>query len=450
MLSVSGMRGIVGQSMTPQAAVRFAQCFGLWLLKQEKIVPGQRVIVGRDSRTSGPMIESAVMAGLMSLGLKPCRVGILSTPGVAMLAKQHQAGALMITASHNPIPWNGIKPITPLGSAPARDDAMWIIDRYHESSDDWPLVDATADYQIDEIPDAVAQHIDEVCKSFDTQAIEKTKIRAIVDATHGAGAAEASRLLETLGVDFEILYAEPTGRFVHSPEPLEENLMVLAQTVQEQNAQVGFAIDPDADRLAIVDETGNYLGEEYTLALAAKHLLSQGDVAVTNLSTSRMIDDVAKSAGATIIRTPVGEANVAQGMRDHHAKLGGEGNGGVIIPELSWVRDSFAAMGVILEMISQTGKSLSVLASEIPSYAIVKHKVPRKAPFEVSAVADQAQTMFPDASVDVRDGLRLDWADRWLSVRASNTEPILRLIAESPSAQESQALIEAGSKLLSS
>ncbi|MFI4861350.1 MAG: phosphoglucosamine mutase [Phycisphaerales bacterium JB063] len=445
MLSISGMRGLIGLSLTPDVATRYATAFGNWLSEPEHRRPGHdpasapHVVLGRDSRASGPMLEHAAVAGLIAAGCRVTRVGVLSTPGVAVMADQLQAdGGMVITASHNPFPWNGIKALRHDGVAPPPDQAHDIIRRFRENDLAYAgvadLQDATQDDTGTDI------HVQRVLELVDTQAIRDAKLSAVVDSVHGAGGPEARALLDALGVTLHHLYAEPTGDFPHVPEPTQENLTELCAVVKDQKADIGFAQDPDADRLAVVDELGNYIGEEYTLALCALHKLGQGDAVAANLSTSRMVDDVAQSVGGTVIRTPVGEANVTQGMRSHGATLGGEGNGGIIDNRVSQVRDSLIGMAYLCEMLAARKQPLSAIVDEQPRYAIVKDKAGID-PAVLEAMPAKMADAFADQRIDTQDGIRVDWDDRWVHVRPSNTEPIIRVIAEARGQAEAKALV---------
>ncbi|MFW5681439.1 MAG: phosphoglucosamine mutase [Phycisphaeraceae bacterium] len=449
MLGVSGARGIVGKTLTPAVATRFAQAFAAWLIQQRHAELFATVVVGRDSRPSGEMIESAVVAGLLSMGLRPRLTGIASTPAIAGAVKKCEAaGGLVLTASHNPGPWNGIKPLRGDATAPPPEDARWIVEAYHAG--DFDLRDAQQTPRLAEPVPAVEWHVASVLQLVERNAIAERGFRVVLDATCGAGGPEVILLLEALGVDVIALHAEPTGEFPHTPEPTRDNLTELCEVVAREKADLGVAVDPDADRLALVDETGRYIGEEYTLALLCRHRLGKGDLGVTNLSTSRMIDDAAADAGATVVRTPVGEANVAQAMRDHGAVIGGEGNGGVIVPELSWVRDGLAGIAMTLDMLATRDQPLGRIVDNMPAYVIEKDKRPRPDAYDPDALAERARERFADAEIDTRDGIRLDWPDAWLSLRASNTEPILRLIAESPTAERSRELLDQAAALLAS
>ncbi|MEM8737661.1 MAG: phosphoglucosamine mutase [Planctomycetota bacterium] len=440
MLSISGMRGLVGRSITPAVVTRYTAAFGSWL-KQSRSTPHPAVVLGRDSRPSGEMFENAAAAGLVAVGCRVLRVGVLSTPGVAIMGLHHQCdGGIIITASHNPAPWNGIKPLRHDGVAPPPQDVQQIIDLYHRDAADHVAVDDLQPITTD--PAGSDIHLQRVAELVDTDLIRRAKLKAVVDSVHGAGGDEAAALLDHLGVERIHLYQEPTGRFPHVPEPTRENLTELCRATAEHHADVGFAQDPDADRLAVVDEEGRYLGEEYTLALCAMHKLKPGHVAVANLSTSRMLDDLALAADATVVRTPVGEANVARGMREHRADLGGEGNGGIIWRPLSQVRDSLVGMALILELLAQRRSPLSELVATIPSYAIIKDKLELPRRELADPVLAWVAEHYAAQSVDTQDGVRVDWPDRWVHVRPSNTEPILRIIAEAKQPADAQKLVD--------
>lgn len=454
MLSVSGLRGLIGQSLTPPVAARFAAAFGTWLrhdsarsqsraVEETRTGTGNgiyRVVVGRDSRPSGEAMEAAVVAGLISVGCEPIRVGILTTPGVGVMIDEFQAdGGVVITASHNPLPWNGIKVLRHDAVAPPPEQTQQIIKRFHDDDFDYATADAMPAAKQDN--SGVQVHLDRVLKIVDVELIRSANLTAVVDSVHGAGGQEAAVLLDALNVKRVHLYAEPTGLFPHTPEPTRENLTELCEVMKREQADVGFAQDPDADRLAVVDEHGTYIGEEYTLALAARHGLKQGETIVANLSTSRMIDDIAAEVGASVVRTPVGEANVCRGMRQHEALLGGEGNGGIIRRDITQIRDSITGMALILEMLAQRKQSLSEVVNSFPSYAILKRKVDVNAEL-VDALIPKLSAAFSDQTIDTQDGIRIDWPDRWIHVRPSNTEPIIRLIAEAAESADAEALIQ--------
>lgn len=448
MLSVSGVRGLVGRSLTPDVVAKYAAAFGQW------VVDGQAgsgagsapvVVLGRDSRPSGEMFEMAAASGLASAGCTVVRLGVATTPGVAIMVEHlRAAGGMVVTASHNPIIWNGLKPLRHDGVAPPPEQATAIIDRFKRGDITYAEVDALQPTREDR--SAARVHVEAILPHIDVDAIRAAKLKVVVDSVHGAGGEETRELLHALGFDdsrIVHLYAEPTGLFPHTPEPLRENLTELAAAVKRHGADIGFAQDPDADRLALVDDRGEYMGEEYTLALCGLHVLRKGDVAAANLSTSRMLDDIAAKAGATVVRSPVGEANVAKAMRGAGAVLGGEGNGGIIWSKVIHVRDSLVGIALLLEMLAKRKRRLSEIAREIPAYAIVKDKVPFDAALAASLV-DRLRARFPKQRIDLQDGVRIDWdppESKWVHVRPSNTEPIVRLIAEAGDEAVAKALL---------
>ncbi|MEE9403437.1 MAG: phosphoglucosamine mutase [Algisphaera sp.] len=439
MLGISGMRGLVGQSLKPELVCRYAAAFGHWL-KSARNTQTPTVVLGRDSRPSGAMYEDAVAAGLASVGCKVIRVGIISTPGVAIMGDHHKAdGGMVITASHNPKPWNGVKLLRHDGVAPPPDEAKTIIQLFNDNAALHANVDDLHPGTSDNTGAQI--HLDRVTAIVDIEAIRAAKLKVVVDSVHGAGGDEAALLLDHLGVERVHLYAQPTGHFPHVPEPTRENLTELCAAVKQHGADVGFAQDPDADRLALVDENGTYIGEEYTLVLCAMAQLQSGDTTVANLSTSRMIDDVAAAVGATVIRTPVGEANVAAGMREHNATVGGEGNGGIIYRPITQVRDSVVGMAMVCELLAKRGKPLSKHVAATPAYAMIKDKIEIVPGSSEPTLAWTAQH-FKDQKVDTQDGVRVDWPDRWVHVRPSNTEPILRIIAEAAHEADARALVD--------
>ena len=447
MIGISGLRGHIGASLTPPLVVRYAAAIGACFRAAAPAgTPHARLVLGRDSRPSGQMIELAAAAGLVATGAHVTCLGIASTPAVAVAAVAHHAhGGLVITASHNPIIWNGVKALRHDGVAPPPEQARDIIDRFHADRVDYAPVENLLPLTHDDT--AAAVHVRRVLEQVDVPLIRKARLKVVVDSVHGAGGPEAALLLDELGVERVHLYAEPTGRFPHPPEPVREHLTELAAAVRQHGAAVGFAQDPDADRLALVDDRGVYIGEEYTLALGALHVLARSAAAVgekrcvaANLSTSRMLDDIAAAAGVTVIRTPVGEANVAAAMQKHGCIVGGEGNGGVILPPVTLVRDSLVGMALVLELIAQRGKPLSAITAEVPSYAIVKQKMdvqPGLAPRLPELLGNATDA----THVDTQDGVRLDWPDRWVHVRPSNTEPIIRVIAEARDESTANKLI---------
>jgi phosphomannomutase len=434
MISISGVRGIVGETMSPMLAAELGLAFGSYL-------HGATVVVGRDTRPSGQMIQRAVVSGLLAAGCEVINLGIVTTPGVGVMILRHgAAGGIVITASHNPIEWNGIKFLTSGGYAPPPEQSKAILEHFYTRT----FTLARAESMRPERYDASTheQHIASVLSRIDVDQVRERRYRVVLDSVNGAGGIGGRTLLENLGCEVIPINGDPTGRFAHPPEPLAENLTQLRDAVRKHRADFGFAQDPDADRLAIVDETGRYIGEEYTLALAVKRVLQRlrGPVAA-NLSTSRMIDDLASAVGdpARVIRTPVGEAHVAAAMREHKCVIGGEGNGGVILPEVVLVRDSFVAMALVLELTAPANKRLSAVVDELPRYAMIKRRLEID-PVQIDGWFGRIRRNARDGRINDADGLRVDWPNGWVHVRPSNTEPIVRLIAEADDEQTADRL----------
>ncbi len=444
MLSVSGARGIVGRSMTPDVAHRLASIWGARLASDSDVTP--RVILGRDSRPSGPELAEAAARGLSSAGCEVIRLGIVTTPTVGvMIGATRASGGVMITASHNPTPWNGLKLLDGTGTAPPVEIAMPIMDRFRS---DEQIPEAGTSPGIHEETRASDTHLAKVLGQIDPAPIQASGFHVVLDSVNGAGGPIGSSLLGHLGCQTSLLHNAPTGEFAHPPEPREENLGELCVSVRESGADVGFAQDPDADRLAIVDETGRYIGEEYTLVLAAMAWLHRhpGDPVVTNLSTSRMIDDVATRMGSRVHRSAVGEANVAQIMRREEATIGGEGNGGVMVPAVTWVRDSLTAMALVLELMAREGRGLSQIVDDLPAYSMIKQTIELDGQDARSRLADGIQAIQSHyagqagARLQDSDGVRVDLDQGWLHLRPSNTEPIARLIVESEDEASAESL----------
>lgn len=434
MIGVSGMRGTIGGTLTPAVVGRMAAAFAVYL-KESRPKSGKplRVVFGRDSRPSGSWVRDAAAAALVASGIELIDLDIVTTPGVAMMVKHLSADAgVVATASHNPIQWNGLKFLNHASVAPPPADAARIKQIYEESITSYSrvedLVPATRNSETH------ALHVKKVLDYIDVLGVSTKRFKVVLDSVNGAGCVATATMLSKLGCQVVHLHNTPDGKFPHPPEPTAENLTGLADEVRRQRATVGFAQDPDADRLAIVDEHGTYIGEEYSLALCAKWLLSKKPgIAVTNLSTSRMLKDIAAANGSRVIRTPVGEANVIDAMLRNNATIGGEGNGGVIDPRIVPGRDSLVGMAYVLQLMAATGKSVSELVNDIPRYEIVKTKFecPR-ADAERAVLALKKE--FASEQVDVQDGIRIDWPKEraWIHARSSNTEPIMRVIAEAP------------------
>jgi phosphomannomutase len=439
MVSVSGIRGRVGEALTPEIVASYAAAFGAWALK---VNPGRPIVVGRDSRVSGPMFHRIAIGALQSVGANVIDIGLTTTPTCQLAVEdQHAAGGVMLSASHNPIEWNALKFIGPTGlflEASEGTEMRAIVERGIPRAK-WDLLGSV---EIDS--GAVERHLGRILRIpyLDVAKIKSRRFQVALDCVRGAGAVIVPALLERLGCSVTAIHLEPDGRFPHAPEPVAENLGDLERLVRDSHADIGVAVDPDVDRLALVSEAGTAIGEDYTLALAAMLVLRhrRGPV-VTNLSTSLVVEDAVTRGGSTLTRTPVGEVNVAVRMRELRAVVGGEGNGGVILPEVHLGRDAPLGIALILQLLTETGKPLSAVAAELPRYSIVKDKLERPAA-SLESVYSSLRKVFSDARVDTQDGLRLAWKDRWLHVRPSGTEPIVRVIAEAPTEQEARRLVQ--------
>jgi phosphomannomutase len=439
MIGVSGMRGTVGGTLTPPVINQMASAFAAWLKQTQS--PGSgghfRVVFGRDSRPSGFWVRDAAVAALTASGIEVIDLDVVTTPGVAMMVKHLNADAAVIaTASHNPIQWNGLKFLNRQAVALPPELANQIISRYHDKATDYVRVDKLI--MPTRNSDTHALHVKRVLDYVDVLGISSKRYKVVLDSINGAGCISGATLLSKLGCRLVHVNAKPDGQFAHEPEPTEKNLTSLGEEVRRQKADIGFAQDPDADRLAIVDEKGRYIGEEYSLALAAKYMLAKkSGVAVANLSSSRMLDDIAAATNSRVVRTPVGEANVVKAMLDHGAVIGGEGNGGVIDTRIVSGRDSLVGMAYILQLMATTGKSLSELVAEIPHYEIVKTKFECRRE-DANRAVEGIKKQFANERVDTQDGIRIDWDKAWVHARPSNTEPIMRIIAEAPTRQEAE------------
>jgi phosphomannomutase len=442
MVSVSGVRGRVGESLTPEIIARFAAGFGYWAAQRAGGTGPATIIIGRDSRVSGPMLHRAAVSGLQSVGCRILATGIAPTPTIQMAVEHHHAaGGLALTASHNPIEWNALKFIGPTGLFLQADEGaeMRAIAEGEIPRAQWDRIGT-----IDRDQEAIERHVTAILALpyIDVEAIRRRRFKVALDCVRGAGGNIMPVLLERLGCEVSAINVETDGHFPREPEPVAANLGDLEALVSGSGADVGFAVDPDVDRLSLVSEEGRAIGEDYTLALAVSVVLGkQSGPVVTNLSTSRIVDDVAASRGGTVIRAPVGEVNVAVRMRDERAPIGGEGNGGVILQELHLGRDAPVAAVLILQLLLEEGESLSGIVARFPRYVIVKEKLERPAA-PLDGVYAALRAAFDGATADTQDGLRLSWDDRWVHVRPSGTEPIVRVIAEAPDEERARQMIQ--------
>lgn len=439
-ISVSGLRGVIGESLTPEIAARYACAFA------ETLPPG-KIVIGRDGRGSGPMLSDAVHAALAAAGRDCLDADVAATPTVGLLVREHgAAGGLQISASHNPPEYNGLKAFAADGRVLPAQQGQQVLARYQAGEITYTSYDRLGGRV--RLQNTLDYHWSRIKETIDIERIRACRFQVLLDANHGSGSLLGRYVLEQLGCQLTLLGEVPDGRFAHPPEPTAENLASVLSAVREAGAEIGFCQDPDADRLAVVDPQGRYLGEEYTLALCVDHVLRarKGPI-VTNCSTSRMSEDLAAKHGVPYYRSAVGEANVVDEMLARGAVLGGEGNGGVIDPRVGLVRDSFAGMALLLDAMAAREKSVAELAAEIPRYEICKTKIALP-PEKLSSAFAALQKHFAEAQTDTLDGLRLDWPGRWLLVRASNTEPIVRAIAEARSADEAQRLCREAAAVL--
>ena len=438
MVSVSGIRGKVGEALTPEVVARYAAAFGAWSIARGK---SRQVVVGRDSRVSGPMFHRIVVGTLQLVGCDVIDIGLTTTPGCQLAVEHHHAaGGLMLSASHNPIEWNALKFIGASGLflEASEGTAMRALVEQGIPYASWDRIGTVI-----EDADAAARHLQAVVgiPYVDVAAIRARKFTVALDCVRGAGSTIMPMLLEHLGCRVVGIHMEPDGRFPREPEPIAEHLTELEALVKANRADIGFAVDPDVDRLAVVSDAGKAIGEDFTLALAARLVLRhrRGPL-VTNLSTSLVVEDAARTAGVEAVRAPVGEVNVAVRMRELHAPIGGEGNGGVILPEVHLGRDAPIGAALLLQLLVEEGRPLSQVVAALPKYVIVKDKLDRPdAPLD--AVYKALRDAFPDAAADTQDGLRLSWPDRWVHVRPSGTEPIVRVIAEAPDEAQARELV---------
>ena len=434
-VSISGVRGTIGGFFTPQTAAMFAQAFGT-------LVGRGAVIVGRDTRTSGPMIEKAVTAGLQSVGCTPLLAGVVPTPSVLVATRLKGArGGVAITASHNPPEWNAMKFVDRSGLFLDQNHAEEMLDIYHQ--EDFRFVPEERLPVAQSVSDVVAEHLNVIRAYVDTAAIRRRHFRVAVDCCNGVGAVHTRDFLEGLGCEVHTCHDAPTGAFERGAEPLPENLGAISRLVAASGSDIGFAQDPDGDRLAIVDETGTPIGEDLTVGLGVKQVLeyhARGPV-VIHVATSRAVKAAAEALGSEVRLSKIGEINVCQAMIECGAVVGGEGNGGLIVPGIHTCRDSFAAMALVLERMAMTGRSVTALRAEFVPCQIVKRQLHTPA-HEAARILRRLRRMYADRRPLAIDGVRVDLDDAWFSVRRSNTESVLRLYTEAPTREAAVAIAD--------
>jgi len=427
-ISISGVRGVVGQSLTPKLLTRFAQAFGTH-------TGSGTIVIGRDPRTSGEMVKHAVVAGVLSTGSRVVDIGMCPVPTVQLQVRHRRAqGGIAITASHNPPEWNALKFIGSSGLFLDAGQARELLDIYHQG--EYTRVGGQELRTVEQVEGATDLHIKSILDVLGPLPKTSKKLRVVLDSCNGAGSFVGPKLIEALGAEVIPLNVTPDGSFPRAAEPVAENLGELCKTVKEQRADVGFAQDMDADRLAIVSEQGDAIGEDYTLVLAMLYVLGRepGPV-VANLSTTSAVVDIAKKFDCPVFLTKIGEVNVTDGMRQHAAVIGGEGNGGVIYPRINFARDSLVGMALVLHLLAESQKTVTGLLESVPRYSMVKEKMPCPSD-RISTVLKIVRQEFAKFQMDTRDGVKVIQPDGWFLVRGSNTEPIIRIVAEAPNDEQ--------------
>lgn len=433
--SISGIRGTIGgktgENLTPLDIVKFAAAYGAWLLQQ----PGaKKVVVGRDGRISGPMVHELVLNTLISLGIDVIDAGLSTTPTVEMaVVWEGASGGIIITASHNPKEWNALKLLNATGEFISAADGQWILEKANADQFDFVAVDKLG--TITKNDQFLQKHIDSILSYplVDIESIKKKEYKVVVDVINSSGAIYVPPLLKALGVSEVILLNEEvTGRFAHNPEPLPENLKELSAAVRKHNAHMGIAVDPDVDRLCFVCEDGSMFGEEYTLVAVADYVLSKrvGNT-VSNMSSTKALKEVTQKHGGQYYPSAVGEVNVVKKMKEVNAVIGGEGNGGIIVPDLHYGRDALIGIGLFLSSLSTHKNGLKSFRARYPDYFISKNKIELENGFDLKAIFERIQKKYKNQPVNTEDGLKIEFDSDWVHLRSSNTEPIIRIYAES-------------------
>lgn len=446
--SISGIRGTIGgkpnEGLTPTDIVKFTAAYGTWI-KNRSNSEEVRIVIGRDARISGEMVEQLVVGTLRGLGIDVLNLGFSTTPTVEVAVANEKAnGGIILTASHNPAQWNALKLLNEKGEFISGSDGKEVLEIGDKADFEFAPVDKIGKYSVDE--KYIDKHIQAVLDLplVDVEAIKKATFKVAVDAVNSTGGLAIPKLLKALGVEDVIeLYCEPTGHFPHNPEPLPENLTEISSTLKKQNADLGIVVDPDVDRLALVCEDGDMFGEEYTLVAAADYVLANtpGNT-VSNLSSTRALRDVTEKYGQQYAASAVGEVNVVEKMKETNAIIGGEGNGGVIYPELHYGRDALVGVALILSHLAKSGKSLSSLRSDYPNYHISKNKIELSPEIDVDKILASMQQRYAKYDINTIDGVKIEFEDQWVHLRKSNTEPIIRIYTESESTSTANNLAE--------
>ncbi len=445
--SISGIRGTIGgavsDNLTPIDAVKFAAAYGMWIKEQRKKT-NYRVVVGRDARISGEMIQSLVMNTLIGMGIDVINLGLSTTPTVEVaVPMEHADGGIILTASHNPKQWNALKLLDSSGEFLNATHSQRVLDLAESEEVNFAEVDdlgkitvndAYFDLHIDEVLDLDYIHV---------EAIKSCKFKVVVDGVNSTGGIAVPLLLERLGVEPIKLHCIPNGHFPHNPEPLKAHLTDLSEKVTQTGADFGIAVDPDVDRLAFMDEKGELFGEEYTLVACADYVLSQNKGnTVSNLSSTRALRDVTEKHGGTYTASAVGEVNVVNAMKANKAVIGGEGNGGIILPEAHYGRDALVGIALFLSLLAEKQIAVSALKNTYPLYFMSKKKIDLNPTLDVDALLKSMENKYANEPLTTVDGVKIDFADSWVHLRKSNTEPIIRIYTEAPSQQQADALAD--------
>ena len=443
--SISGIRGTIGgkpgEGLSPLDVVKFTSAYAEWLKKQSE--GPFRVVVGRDARISGLMLENLVISTLSGMGIDVVNLGLSTTPTVEIAVPlEHANGGIILTASHNPKQWNALKLLNSKGEFISGEDGQHLLEIAEREDFKYAEVDGLG--KVTKKDDYFDIHIQEIINHelIDLEAIEAANFKVVIDAVNSTGGIVLPRLLKCLGVrTIYELYCEPNGEFPHNPEPLSENLTEISKTVIDTQADLGIVVDPDVDRLALVCEDGSMFGEEYTLVAVADYVLSKrvGNT-VSNLSSTRALRDVTEKAGGEYFPAAVGEVNVVNKMKAQNAVIGGEGNGGVIFPDLHYGRDALIGVALVLTHMAKTGKSPKQLRENYPNYHISKNKIELTPDIDVDLVLQKMLDKYSHEKVNTADGLKIDFAEEWVHLRKSNTEPIIRVYSESANEEKAEEL----------
>ena len=449
--SISGIRGTIGsngsESLTPTEIVKFTAAYASWVKRNQKGKSAKkpRIVIGRDARLSGTFVRNIIAGTLQGMGIDVTDLGLATTPTVEIAVTGEKAdGGIIITASHNPKNWNALKLLNSKGEFISEADGKDILNIANAGHFEFASVNSLGEIKEDNT--YLQKHIDLILNLplVDVKAIQAKKFKVVLDAVNSVGGIAVPSLLKQLGVDEIIpLYCEPTGDFKHEAEPLPENLTELSKTVERNNAHLGIAVDPDVDRLALVCEDGEMFGEEYTLVAVADYILkNKKGSSVSNLSSTRALQDITLKAGGTYFPAAVGEVNVVETMKKNNAVIGGEGNGGIIYPDIHYGRDALVGIALFLTHLAKFGKSCSMLRAQYPNYHISKNKIELSPELNVDKVLEGIKKKYEKYIIDTRDGIKLEFDKDWIHLRRSNTEPIIRIIAEGDSRTTAENLAE--------